>query len=225
MRKRLMGVGLAAAVAIGLLAGGGTANAAGKATVNVVHGIPGVTVDVCVNGAKAIPNFAPGDVVKNIELPAGSYTFKVVAKGDPCGGAGIIVVTRPLQAGTNYTAVANLNASGDPNLKLFTNNVNPTKPRKARLSVRHTADAPAVNVWANGAKVVGGTHFTWGKSAAMQTPRGIYAAWVSLPGDFAPVIGPAVLELKAGHAYQVYAWGDGTDGYSFAVVNLNVGTN
>jgi hypothetical protein len=74
-------------------------------------------------------------------------------------------------------------------------------------------------------KLIRGTDFTWGKSATLQTPKGVYAAWVSLPGDYAPVIDPAVLQLKAGHAYQVYEWGDGTDGYSFAVVKLKVGTN
>ncbi len=54
-------------------------------------------------------------------------------------------------------------------------------------------------------------------------PHGIYAAWVSLPNDFAPVIGPAVVKLDKGIAYQVYAWGDGTSGYDFAVVALPVG--
>ena len=55
-------------------------------------------------------------------------------------------------------------------------------------------------------------------------PNGIYAAWASLPGDYAPVIDPAVLNLKTGHAYQVYAWGNGTSGYNFAVVSLKVGS-
>ena len=225
MRKKLLGLGLAATMVVGLMGLAGPASAAKMAKLNVVHGIPGLTVDVCVDGAKAIPDFAPGDVVKNIELTAASHTFKIVAQGDPCGGAGILVVTTPLEGGVNYTAIANLNDSGDPNLKLFTNNVNPTKPGNARLTVRHTADAPAVNVWANGAKLIGGKDFTWGKSATLQTPKGIYAAWVSLPGDFNPVIGPAVLQLKAGVAYQVYAWGDGTNGYNRAVLSLNVGTN
>jgi hypothetical protein len=225
MRKKLMGLGLAATLVVGLVMAGGAASAGGKATLNVVHGIPGMTVGVCVDGSKAIPGFAPGEVVKNIQLPATSHTFKIVAQGNPCGGAGILVVTTPLEAGKNYTAIANLNASGDPNLKLYTNNVKPTKPGNARLTVRHTADAPAVNVWANGAKLIGGTKFTWGKSATLQTPKGIYATWVSLPGDYTPVIGPAVLKLKAGHAYQVYAWGNGASGYNFAVVRLNVGTN
>jgi hypothetical protein len=226
MRKKLLGLGLAATMVVGLLGVGGAASAAGKAKLNVVHGIPGVTVNVCVDGSVAIPDFAPGDIVKNVELPATSHTFKIVPDtDDTCSTAGILVVTTPLDAGKNYTAIAALNAKGNPKLLLFTNNVNPTKPGNARLTVRHTANAPAVNVWANGAKLVGGTDFTFGNSATLQTPKGIYAAWVSLPGDFNPVIGPAVLELKAGLAYQVYAWGDGTNGYNLAVLSLNVGTN
>jgi len=225
MRKKMLGFGLATTMVVGMLGAAGPASAGGTATLNVVHGIPGLTVAVCVDGTKAIPDFAPGDVVKNVELPAGSHTFKIVAQGDPCGGAGILVVTTPLEGGKNYTAVANLNASGTPNLRLYTNNVNPTKAGNARLSVRHTADAPAVNVWANGAKLIGGDDFTWGKGATLQVPKGIYAAWVSLPGDYTPVIGPAVLQLNAGRAYQVYAWGDGTSGYHLTAFSVGVGTN
>jgi hypothetical protein len=206
--------------------GTGTASAgAGDATLNVVHGIPGLTVDVCVDGATAIPDFAPGTVVTGVKLPAGSHDFKIVAQNGDCAGAGILVVTTPLKADKNYTAVANLNASGDPNLKLFTNNVKKVDKGTSRLTVRHTAAAPAVNVWANGAALIGGTDFTWGKSATLAVPKGIYAAWVSLPGEYEPVIGPAVVNLKGGFAYQVYAWGDGTAGYDFAVVAVKVGTN
>jgi hypothetical protein len=75
---------------MGLLTGGGPAVAAGKARLNVVHGIPGVTVNVCVDGTNAIPNFAPGDVVKSVSLAATSHTFKIVAKSDTtCSTAGI----------------------------------------------------------------------------------------------------------------------------------------
>ncbi len=226
MRKRLLGLGLVAALAMGLLTGGGPAVAAGKARLNVVHGIPGVTVNVCVDGTNAIPNFAPGDVVKNVSLAATSHTFKIVAKSDTtCSTAGILVVTTTLKAGKDYTAVAALNAKGNPRLLLFTNNVKPTKSHHGRLAVRHTADAPAVNVWANGAKLVGGKRFTFGDRAALQVKKGVYAAWVSLPGHYAPVIGPRVLKLDAGVAYQVYAWGDGSHGYHLAVVSLKVGTN
>jgi hypothetical protein len=38
------------------------------------------------------------------------------------------------------------------------------------------------------------------------------------------VIGPAVLKLAQGTAYQVYAWGSAASGYEFAVVSVRVGT-
>jgi len=42
-----------------------TANAA-DATLNVVHGIPGVDVNVCVNDSEAISDFSFGDVVTGV---------------------------------------------------------------------------------------------------------------------------------------------------------------
>jgi len=220
----------AAAVTLGPVAPAGAAlprdhgSGASTATLNVVHGIPGVTVNVCVDGANAIPNFTPGATVTGVSLPAGSHTFKIVAQSDTtCATAGVLSATAPLKAGRNYTAVAALDATGSPQLALFTNNVSKTRKRTARLTVRHVAQAPAVNVWANGVRIVRGDNFTWGKSATRSVPKGIYAAWVSLPRQYKPVIGPAVLALKAGTAYQVYAWGNGTAGYNLAVVAVPVG--
>ena len=224
MRSRLIGVAVAGALAMTLV-GVGTAGArGGNAVLNVVHGIPGVDVNVCVNGAAAIPDFTPGDVATGVELPAGSYDVKIVAAAETCGDAAILEANGvALKAGKNYTAVANLNANGDPNIKLFTNKVAPVKVGKARLTVRHTAAAPAVNVWANGSVLIGGNDFVWGESATVAVPKGSYRVKVTLPGQTAPVIGPATLKLKTGFAYQVYAWGNGTDGYSVAVVATKVG--
>jgi hypothetical protein len=224
VRMRTVGLITAAAAALTVLPVA-PASAGTTAQLNVVHGIPGVTVNVCVDGSNAIPNFAPGGTVTGVSLPAGSHSFKIVAQADAtCSTAGVLSATASLKAGKNYTAVAALDASGTPQLTLFTNNVRKTGKRTARLTVRHVANAPAVNVWANGARIVRGSDFTWGKSATRSVRRGIYAAWVSLPGEFAPVIGPAVLSLKAGTAYQVYAWGNATAGYQLAVIAVQVGT-
>jgi len=160
MMKRLIGVAVAGALAMTVMGTGVASARAGDATLNVVHGIPGLTVDVCVDGATAIPDFAPGTVVTGVKLPAGSHEFKVVAQNGDCAGAGILVVVAGLKADKNYTAVANLNDSGDPNLKLYANNVKAVAKGTSRLTVRHTADAPAVNVWANGAPLIGGIDFT-----------------------------------------------------------------
>ena len=113
-------------------------------------------MNVCVNGEAAIPDFKPGDVVTGVELPAGSYDVKIVAAADTWTTPRSWRRTARLKAGRNYTAVANLNADGDPNIKLFTNEVPPVKAGKARLTVRHAAAAPAVNVWANGRCLMAG---------------------------------------------------------------------
>lgn len=220
MIKRLMGLGVAATLAVSML-GVGTASAA-DASLNVVHGIPGVDVEVCVNGAVAIPGFNPGDVVTGVALPAGTYDVRIVAAGDTCDDAAILEATGiELASDKNYTAIAYLMEDGTPTLGLFKNNVKPLAKGTVRLTVRHTAAAPAVDVWANGTVLL--KDVPNGASATMKVPTGVYAAWVSLPNEVAPVIGPAVLELTKGTAYQVYAWGSGAAGYSFAVVALPVG--
>jgi hypothetical protein len=222
MRRILTGV-LAGAL---LLALGGTAfarTAQADVTLNVVHGIPGVDVNVCVNGNVAIPDFNPGEVVTGVALPAGTYDLKIVGVADDCSATAILEATDvELRGGKNYTAVANLMEDGTPTLSLFTNNVKPVEKGTARLTVRHTAAAPEVDVWANGAKLL--TNVPNGASATLSVPKGVYAVWVSLPGDYLPVIGPDVLKLAKGSAYEVYAWGSAAAGYAFAVVATPVGT-
>lgn len=219
MIKRLMGLGVAATLAVSML-GVGTASAA-DASLNVVHGIPDVDVEVCVNRAVAIPGFNPGEVVTGVALPTGTYDVRIVAAGDTCGDAAILEATDiKLGSGKNYTAIAYLMEDGTPTLGLFKNNVKPLAKGTARLTIRHTAAAPAVDVWANGRVLL--EDVSTGASATMKVPTGVYASWVSLPNEVAPVIGPAVLELRKGTAYQVYAWGSGAAGYSFAVVALPV---
>lgn len=221
MRKRLLGLGVAATLAVSML-GVGTASAA-DASLNVVHGIPGVDVEVCVNGDVAIPGFNPGEVVTGVALPAGAYDVKIVAAGATCDDAAILKATGiELASDRNYTAIAYLSEDGTPTLGLFKNNVRPVPARSARVTIRHTAAAPPVDVWANGGVLL--QDVPNGASATMRVPASVYAAWVSLPNDHAPVIGPAVLKLAKGTAYQVYAWGDADAGYDFAVVGVQVGT-
>ena len=221
MKKRLIGIGVSAIFAVAML--GATPASAADASLNVVHGIPGVDVEVCVNGAVAIPGFQPGDVVTGVALPAGSYDVKIVGEGADGDAAAILEANGvELASGKDYTAIAYLAEDGTPQLGLFKNNANPIAKGMSRLTVRHTAAAPEVDIFANGARIL--TDVPNGASATLRVPTGIYAAWAALPGDYQPVVGPSVLKLQKGMAYQVYAWGSGEAGYDFAVVALEVGT-
>ncbi|HET9671778.1 MAG TPA: DUF4397 domain-containing protein [Actinomycetota bacterium] len=226
MKRRI--VGLAVALATATAIGGSFPAHASEAPkgfkLNVVHGIPGLVVDVCVNGAKPITDFEPGDVVSGVTLPEGEYQLDVTPAGQPCSAA-ILSTHAELEGGRfrNYTVVANLDDEGTPNLLLFRNATRKTEPGLARLVVRHTADAPAVTVWADGARLNPGREFVWSESRRYNVPAGDYEVFVSLAGDSDPVIGPVQLTLEAGFSYQVYAWGNAADGYAFAVIPLQVG--
>jgi hypothetical protein len=54
----------------------------GEATVSVLHGVPGLTVDVYANGEELIPDFEPGTLTDPLSLPAGTYDLQVFADGD-----------------------------------------------------------------------------------------------------------------------------------------------
>ena len=220
--RAALGVAVAAA---GLTAGlvAAPATAAGMATVNVVHGIPGVAVKVCVDGQRVVDNFHFGDKIIGARLPASMHKVRLVAAGRSCHAPAILKSRYTLAKGRNYTIVANLDPVGTPNLKAFVNKTKPTATRTARLTVRHTAQAPAVNVWADKTKIVAGTNFTWGKGTTLAVPKGTYKVKVTLPGSRQPVIGPTMKRLAAGRAYQVYAVG-APGHYRLITVKTHVGT-
>ncbi len=117
----------------------------------VLHAVPGLTVDVWVDGAVLLEDFAPGTLTDPLDLPAGDYEVVVTAVNDPITSPAIGPVTLTLAASTSYTAVAHLAADGTPTATLFTNDLSTIAAGQGRLTVRHTAAAPAVDVLANGA--------------------------------------------------------------------------
>lgn len=223
--KRIIGLALALTATMAL--GANTPVAASEReefSLNVVHGIPGVTVDVCVNGAKAITDFQPGDVVSDVRLREGEYRLKVTPAGEPCSAA-ILQARAELEGGRyrSYTVVANLDDDGTPNLLLLRNPTRVTAAGSARLVIRHTADAPPVTVWADGSKLNRGRGFEWGETRRYPVPAGTYSVAVSPAGSTTPVIGPTELAVRAGFSYQLYAWGNSDAGYALAIVATRVG--
>jgi hypothetical protein len=205
------------------LATAAPAAAASNAKVNVVHGIPGATVEVCVDGTSIKDPFTFGQKIVGAKLPAGPHTVKLVAAADTCADTAILTDTFDLDAGKNYTIVANLDAAGAANLKAFKNKMSEVPSGMARLTVRHTAKAPAVNVWANKEKLIGGTKFTWGKSETLNVMADSYKLFVTLPGSKTALIA-AKLKAAAGKAYQVYAVGDPASVLLLVTFGIKVGT-
>lgn len=181
------------------------------ATVSVLHGVPGLTVDVYANGEELIPDFEPGTLTDPLSLPAGSYDLQVFADGDTPDSADPAIEANGVEvpAGANATVVAHLDADGNPTLSLFANDTSPTAAGEARLTVRHTAAAPAVDVRADGNVLIEG--LTNPDEASADVPAGTYSADVVLAGTEDVALGPADVDLAEGTHTIVYAWGSAGD--------------
>lgn len=182
-----------------------------EATVSVLHAVPGLTVDVYANGEELIPDFEPGTLTDPLTLPAGTYDLQVFAAGDNPDNADPAIEAQGVEvpAGANATVVAHLDADGNPVLTPFVNDVSSTEAGQARLIVRHTAAAPAVDVRADGSVLFPGLANP--DEASSDVPAGTYSADVTLAGENQAVLGPADLELAEGTATIVYAWGSAED--------------
>ena len=182
------------------------------AKLSVLHGVPGLTVDVWVDGKLTLDDFAPGTLAGPLELPAGDYEIAITAADATSADNPVIgPVDVELDDGGNYTAVAHLNADGAPTATLFTNDTKaPRNDSKGKLTVRHVAAAPAVDVLAGGTAVIEGLSNP--EEATLKLEAGTVSASVAAAGTTDPVIGPADVTVEAGKNTIVYAWGSLADG-------------
>ena len=200
-------VGITAALGLAIPA---TASTTANAQLSVLHGIPGTPVDVYVNGELTLDDFQPGDLAGPLDLPAGDYEVALTAPDAADASAPVLgPATLTLSAGKNYTAAAHLSEGGDPSLKLFENNTATTAAGQGRLTVRHIAAAPAVDILAGGAPVV--EDLTNPNESTLDLPVSTVSAAVALAGTTDPVIGPADVPIQDGVLTIVYAWGSAED--------------
>lgn len=190
--------------------GAQSAQAADDARVSVLHGVPGATVDVWANGKPLVTDFKPGTLTDPLTLPAGEYDLKVVAAGSAADAKAIVEADDvAVPAGGNVTVAAHLGADGSPTLTPFVNDTSATPAGQGRLTVRHIAAAPAVDVRANGD--VAFPALTNPKEVKANLPAGTISADVVLAGTDQVAIGPADVPVKPGVNTIVYAWGSAED--------------
>jgi len=191
-------------------------------TVTVLHGIPGdggFPVDIYVNGDYSAP-FIPGltftEFAGPVVLPAADYSIEIYGAGaDPSStdpALGPLVVTLP--AGANATIEAHLDADGAPTASVFVNDISEIAAGDTRLTVRHTAAAPTVDVLANDGVLF--SALSNPNEASGDVPAATYNAKVVPTGATEPVVFEADLNLAEGTSTIVYAIGS-LDGGSFTV--------
>ncbi|MFO0276917.1 MAG: DUF4397 domain-containing protein, partial [Planctomycetota bacterium] len=175
------------------------------AKVTVLHGVPGLPapVQVFANGNQLF-SFDYGEQRGPLSLPAGAYQLDVRLNGST-----ILSTTANVAAGLDYSVIANLTAGGTPTLSAFANGLTPPTLPGARLYVRHTAQAPAVDVLLeqNGATVATIPNVVNGSSVVADVAPGTYSVRLNVAGTTTTAFGPAPVALENGNGYAVFATG------------------
>ena len=203
-------------------AGSSPAARAADATVSVLHAIPagrGVgVVDVYAGRTLLVDNLTPGKL-RTVKVPGGTYNVVVLPNGGSPG------TTTPLlsaprtrvPSGANLTITANLTAAGKPALNVFTNDTTTVGRGKGRLTVRHIAAAPPVDVRTSGSVLLAGVRNA--RQANVGLNAGTYRINVVLAGTRKAVLSPSTVTIRnrpgtgdMGTNTIVYVWGSAADG-------------
>lgn len=186
------------------------------AKVTVIHGISGLPepVGVYANG-NFLFNFDFEAVQGPLELPADTYNLEV-----KLGTNVVLSGTANVESGKDYTVVAHFtHTGGAPGIKLsvFENTITPICEKQSRLTVRHLANAPAVDAVVsrgatttrnfvstpNLASSAGGDS----QGGALDFKAGTYRAVLYVAGTTTAAFDSGKLKLDGGVSHIAYAIG------------------
>ena len=219
MKRVLAGIAAVAAVALS----GGDVAAQDAPSITLLHGIPGATVDVAVDGDVLLPGFEPGttqdlspfagQTLSNVEVRAAGTDDVVIGP----------VASLDVPASGNWTVMAHLDADGNPTISSFENNTAATAAGEGRLTVRHTAAAPAVDLVVGEDRPIEGAEN--GASAELALPAGEIAGAQIAPAGGDPIADVPTVNLAAGSNLIVYAVGSlEAETFTFYTQEIEVGT-
>ena len=212
--KRLLarlGVATALAVTAGaagtaVQASADTGQAAALASITLVHGIPNLPVDIYVNGGAPVEDVV-FTTVATVPGKKGLNTVEIRPANAPARSAPVLARSLYLRENQSKSVVAHLSESGQPKITVFANDQSPLAAGTARLTVRHTAAAPAVDIVADNSLTVfaGLRNPRQGKA---DVPAATYLVDVRAAGTSTAVLDDAPVDLAAGTNTIVYAIGD-----------------
>lgn len=188
----------------------GSAEAASR--IFVIHGIPGVTVDVYASAAGApipptptIPGFEPKQIV-DVQAGPGTFDIRIYVQGaDPQTATPVIeVLGAAIPDNVELSILAHLDASAAPTATVYQNDNSPVQAGWARVSVRHAADAPAVQLTAGGVPKLALTNPYFGD---LEVPATTIPLQLQVPFEGTPITPVAPLAFASGTRYFVYAIG------------------
>lgn len=188
------------------------------ATVTVLHALPDAgVVDVYSGRSLVIEDLRAGQLGA-LALPGGTARLSLYADGTSPGTADplIVVPATRIVAGSNVTVAVHLSARGTPTTTAFVNDTRTVGMGMGRLTVRHLAAAPPVDVRAAGRVLL--ADLANPRQASVGLRAGTYRVDVVRAGTRSLLAGPVAITLvnrpgrdDMGTNTIVYAWGTEQD--------------
>jgi hypothetical protein len=223
---------VAAAFAAVVAFGGVNPALAGTGNLTVIHGISGLPepVDVYANGNKLF-SFDFNEVQGPLAVDAGTYNLEV-----KLGTNVVLSAVANVESNKDYTVVAHFVYTGDAPgiaLSVFENTITPTCDKQSRLTVRHLANAPAVDLAVSrgatatrnfvSAPNLSSADGGQSQAGALDFKSCTYRAQLYVAGTKTSVYDSGKLKLDGGVSYIAYAIGSFT-GDSNSTFNVKLQT-
>lgn len=208
---------VAAAVGLAVVSSGAAVQAEGivqstadDVMISLVHGIPDTTVDVQIGESIVINAFRPGSIA-DISAFMGRTLEDVSLVDDESGEVllgPIAALDVPLTG--SWSLVAHLDELGEPVITPFENDRSSVASGTSRLTFRHTAESPAVDLVLGDQRPV--TNAANGDSAIIEVPDGTLSNAQVAPTGEEPAVSIAALDLAPQTNTVIYAIGSLGDG-------------
>jgi hypothetical protein len=184
------------------------ASAQGEARIRVLHASPDApAVDIFLDGQKAITNLAFDSITDYVNVPAGAHNVKVFPAPSDGSGTPVIEADVTLSAGTDYTVAAVGKLSEIGPLVLTDDNKAPAEGQARLRFVHASPDAPAVDIYAEGAGVVVPNAAFKDASGYLDLPAGTYNLEVRAAGTETVALDLPGITLEKGKVYTAFAVG------------------
>jgi hypothetical protein len=123
-----------------------TSAAPAKGSVTIVHGLPGFTADIYLDGELLLDGFEPTATAGPLRVAPASYDVDIREVGAPADSPPVLNAVLRVSAGSNISIVAHLTRAGDPTLSVFRNTFDRLSAGQSLLQVRNVAAAPPLSV-------------------------------------------------------------------------------
>jgi len=194
--------------------GAGTAGASESKASPEVYFIAGVEVPVEVTlDGEPVASLDAKEIHGPMTVPAGQHTIGF-------SGEGWAVESTLRLAGASLDVVVHrpADATADPTITVFHNDVSPIAADRARVTVAHTAVVPPADVRVAGKVLF--ANIANGEFVTAEVPADTYSVDIVPTGGSTPLFGPVDLTVKAGALNRVFAIGQPERGGMDAVVQV-----